>query len=143
MRTEFDSVLLDLADFRQAEDLESAAIGENRRGPVDEPVQPARGADDVETGADVEVIGVAEDDLRAHLAQLARVNRLDAALRADGHVQRGVHDAARRGQSSQPRLRGRIRFEQFKHRAEVLAQRPGYAKRQRKIFSPPYSLENA
>ena len=72
--------------------------------PIDEPVQPARGADDVQPGADVEVIGIAEDDLGAHLAQLARVNRLDAALRADGHEDRRIHDAMRRGQPAQARL---------------------------------------
>ena len=68
VRAEFDAVRFDFADFGEAEDLEAAAVGENRLFPIHEPVQPAGGADDVEPGPDVEVIGVAEDDLRAHLA---------------------------------------------------------------------------
>src|ERR1700690_2963240 len=81
-------------------------------------MQPAGGADDVEAGPDVEVIGVAEDDLRAHLEQFARVERLHAGLGADRHEHRRIHDAMRRGQFSQARPGVRIRFEQFKHRAK-------------------------
>ena len=118
VRAELDAVRLDLADGRQAEHLEAAAVGQDRPRPIDEPVQPARGADDVQPGPDVEVIGIAEDDLRAHLAQLARVNRLHAALRADGHEDRRIHDAMRRGQPAQARLGGRIGLEQLEHGGE-------------------------
>ena len=119
MRAEFDAVRFDFPDFGEAENLEAAAVGEDRPFPIHEPVQSAGGADDVESGPDVEVISVAEDDLRAHLEQFARVERLDAGLGADGHEDRRVHDAVRGGQSAQPRLGVRIRFEQFKHRAKV------------------------
>ena len=68
--------------------LKAAAVGENRLFPIHELVQSTSGADDVESGADVEMVGVAEDDLRAHLVEFARVNRLHAALRADGHEDR-------------------------------------------------------
>ena len=118
VRTELDAVLLDLADFREAENLEAAAVGQNRPVPIHELVQPAGGADDVEAGPDVQVIGVAENDLRAHLAEFARVERLDAALRADGHEHRRLDDAVRGGQSAQARFGVRIGFEQFKHRAQ-------------------------
>ena len=47
--------------------------------------------------------------------QFARVERLDAGLRADGHEHRRIHDAVRGGQSSQARFGVRIGFEQFKH----------------------------
>ena len=81
-------------------------------------MQPAGGADDVEAGPDVEVISVAEDDLRAHLQQFARVERLDAGLGADRHEHGRIHDAVRGGQFSEARPGVRIRFEQFKHRVE-------------------------
>ena len=67
MRTEFHAVRFDFADFGEAENLEAAAVGENGLVPVHEFVQPAGGADDVEAGAQIEMIGVAENDLRAHL----------------------------------------------------------------------------
>ena len=66
-------------------------------------------------GAEVEMISVAEDDLRAHLVEFARVERLDAGLRADGHEHRRLDDAVRGGQFSEARLGVRIGFEQFKH----------------------------
>ncbi len=121
VRTEFDAVRLDFPDFGEAENLEAAAVGENRLFPIHELVQAAGGADDFESGPDIEVVGVAEDDLRAHLQQFARVERLDAGLRADGHEHRRVHDAVRGGQFSEARFGRRIGFEQFKHRAAKLS----------------------
>ena len=90
---------VDLANGGQAEDLKAAAVGQDRPRPIDKPVQPAGGADDVQARAEVEVITVAEDDLGAHLAQFARVHRLDAALRADGHEDGRIHHAVGGGQS--------------------------------------------
>jgi hypothetical protein len=72
-------------------------------------------ADDVEAGTDVQVIGVAEDDLRATFDKLARIHRLDTGLRADGHIDRRVHDAVRGGQFAETRLGRRVGFEKFKH----------------------------
>ena len=118
MRAEFDAVRFDFPDFGEAEDLEAAAVGENRLFPIHEFVQPAGGADDVESGTQIEMVGVAEDDLRAHLAEFARVERLDAGLRADGHEHRRFHHAMRGGQPAKSRLCVRIGFEEFKHRAK-------------------------
>jgi hypothetical protein len=53
MRAEFNAVRLDLPDFGEAEDLEPAAVGQNRFFPIHEPVQPAGGTDDVKSGPDV------------------------------------------------------------------------------------------
>ena len=70
MRTEFDTVFLYFSDFCEAENLETATVGENRQIPIHELVQTASGADDVESGAQIEMIGVAENDLRVHLVQV-------------------------------------------------------------------------
>ena len=119
MRTKFDAVFFYFANFGEAENLEAAAVGENRLVPIHELVQAAGGADDVEAGPQVKVVGVAQEDLRAHLAQLARIKRLDAGLRADGHEHGRLNDAARRGQSSEARFGARIGFEEFKHRTKA------------------------
>jgi hypothetical protein len=50
--------------------------------------------------------------------QFARVERLDAGLRADGHEHGRVHNTMRSGQFSQTRFCLRIGFEEFKHRAK-------------------------
>ena len=104
MRTKLDAMRPDLANFGEAEHLKSAAVREDGFWPVDETVQAARRADDIHAGTDVEVVGVAEDDLRAHLVEFARIKRLHAALRAHGHKHRRLHHPMRGGQAPQPRF---------------------------------------
>jgi hypothetical protein len=55
----------DLAQFRQAEHLEPAGVGEDGTLPVHEPVQPAVRTDHFDAGTQHQVEGVAEDDLCA------------------------------------------------------------------------------
>jgi hypothetical protein len=62
---EVDAVFDDLADLGEAEDLESAAVGEDGQGPVHEAVEAAGGGQDLESGPDEEMVGVAQDDLGA------------------------------------------------------------------------------
>ena len=97
MRAEFDAVGFDFADGGKAEDLEAAGVGEDWERPIDEIVQATGGADDVHAGADVEVIGVAKDDLSTEFAKFARVDGFYAALSADGHEHRSVDDAVGSG----------------------------------------------
>ena len=52
--------------------------------------------DDVHARADRQVVGVAQQDLGAHLQQLAVVQGLDARLGAHGHEHRRFDDAMRR-----------------------------------------------
>ena len=42
VRAKLNSMLLDFADRRQAEHLEAAAVGQDGRGPINEPMQAAR-----------------------------------------------------------------------------------------------------
>ena len=118
VRTKFHAVFLHLANFCEAENLKAPAVGENRQLPIHELVQSAGSRDDFQAGPDVQVISVAEDDLRAALQKFARVHRLDAGLRADGHINRRVHDAVRGGQFAEPRFGRRVGFKKFKHRAQ-------------------------
>src|SRR5262249_7436766 len=105
MRPKFHTVRLDLSDFREAENLEPTAIRQNRQRPVHKPMQAASLADDLHPRSDIQVIRVAENDLRPHLAQLARVERFDARLRADRHEHRCFDDTARRINAPKSRLR--------------------------------------
>ena len=56
----------------EAEHLVSAAVGQDRAVPADEPVQPAAPRDELFAGTQVQVIGVAEDDSRAGVDRRAR-----------------------------------------------------------------------
>ena len=118
VRTELHAVRFNFADFGEAEDLETTAVGENGQLPVHELVQAAGGGDDVETGADVKVIGVAKNDLGAAFQQFTRVHGLDTGLGAHGHINRGIHDPVGGGQAAEPSLRLGISFEELKHPAE-------------------------
>src|SRR5271170_7772706 len=101
MRTKFHAVFFYFANFCEAENLKTAAVGENWFFPIHEFVQTAGSADYVKSGTKIQMISVAENNLRAHLVKFARVERLDAGLRADGHEHRRFDDAARRGQFSE------------------------------------------
>jgi hypothetical protein len=57
-------------------------------------VQPAELADQPVAGPEVQVVGVAEQDLRAEVAHLVGVQRLDGRLRAHRHEDGRSHLAA-------------------------------------------------
>src|ERR1700683_717193 len=64
MRTKRDALFLDLAQFVQAEDLKAAGVGKDGARPRHEAMQPTHAADGVDSGAKVEVVRIAENDLR-------------------------------------------------------------------------------
>ena len=67
MGLELHAVFIELAQLGQREHLESAAVGQYRAIPVHEAVQPARLGDQILAGAQMQMIGVGEDNLRADL----------------------------------------------------------------------------
>src|SRR4051794_9512891 len=97
MRTELDTMRLDFTYRSQAENLETAAIGQDGSGPIYKAVQTARRANDVQPGADVEMICISKNDLCPHLAQFSRVNCLHTALCADRHEYGRIHYSMRSG----------------------------------------------
>ena len=67
-------------------------------------MQAAELGDQFGAGAEVQVVGIAEEDVRTRRAHLVRVEALDARLGSDGHEGRGrdvsmggVEDAGARG----------------------------------------------
>ncbi len=110
VRAKFDPVRADFADFGKAEDLEAATVGEDRRRPIHKAMKAAGSLDDFQAGTDVEMVGVAEDDLGAHLAQFAGVEGFDAGLGADRHEDGGVDDAAGRRQPAEAGAGGGVGF---------------------------------
>ncbi len=89
---EVAALLLQLAYAREGEDLESARVSEHGAVPVDEAVESASLFKYVGAGAQVEVVGVAQDNLSSHfLLQVALQYALHAAHRAYGHEYGGFH----------------------------------------------------
>ena len=102
------ALLGELAHPREREDLEAAGVGEDRAVPAHEAVEPAGSGDHLGTGAQQQVVGVAEHHLGAELHEVARLERLHRAERAHVHEHRRVHGPVRRLEPPQPRLRTRI-----------------------------------
>ena len=104
MRPELDAMRPNFPNLRQAEHLEPAAVRQDRQIPIHEFVQVARGLNNLETRPNAQMIGVPEKDLRAHLVEFARVDRLHASLRSHRHEYRRVDRPARRRDAPQSRL---------------------------------------
>ncbi len=115
MVLEADAVLRDFAQLREGEDLVAAAVGQDGAVPVHELVQPTEMPHRLHPRPHEKMVGVAEDDLRGQLPQLARADGFHAALRADGHEGGRLDYAMICRQPPAARIRGRIASEQFKH----------------------------
>jgi len=95
VRTEADALVGDLAQLAQTEDLKAARVGQHGARPTDEAMQPAHAADSLMARPQVEVVGVAEDDLRAQLFEHVLGDGLDGAGRAHRHEDRRLDGAVR------------------------------------------------
>ena len=73
-------------------------------GPVGEGVKATRSRNDLGAWAKPEVIRVAQNDARARCGNLARRERLDTALRSDGHERRRAHFSVMRREYSRARV---------------------------------------
>jgi len=103
VRTEHDAFVGYFRYVAEAEHLIPAAVGQDRAVPRCEGMQPSGIADEIISGPQMQVIGVAEDDRRAALHQFLRRHRLHRGLRAHGHED-GRKDQAVAGlQSACPR----------------------------------------
>ncbi len=97
---EVDAIGGDFAEFGEGEDLEAAGVGEHGAAPGHEAVDAAHAGDEVVTGAEVEMVGVGEDDLRAEAGgaegfEDALLDGLDGCGGADWHEDWCFDDAVR------------------------------------------------
>ena len=104
--------VVDASEGSHAEGLVPAAVGEDGAVPTHESVQAAGVVDALDTGAKVEVIGVAEDGLGSQALDLVEGEALDGGLGGDGHEQRRLRRTVGRGNLPAPR--GAIGGDQLK-----------------------------
>jgi|GEM_PF-6048796 len=91
------AVFGEFAPVGEGKDLIPAGVGEDRAGPLHERVKPAGLFEDFGAGPEVEVVRIAEDDLRPDVRhEFARRNGLHRADGAHGHED-GRLDGAVRG----------------------------------------------
>ena len=84
-----------LRKLRETVDLKAAGVSEHGARPADEAMQSAHAADRFVSGAQVEMIGVAENDLRAERFDHVLRHGLDAARRSHRHEHRCFHGLMR------------------------------------------------
>ena len=100
--TKLHAVLADLVAPREAEYLETAAVGQDRFIPPHEGMEAACLAHEPVAGALEQVIGVRKADLRTDLRKVPREHGLDGRLCANGHITRRFDDAVRCVQPPEP-----------------------------------------
>ena len=88
MVIEVDAFFRNSSEFCEREDLESTTVGEDWAVPAHESMKSAKVFDHLQTRSQEEMIGVAENNLRAHRTKLLRGHRLNGALGANGHEDR-------------------------------------------------------
>ena len=77
----------------KTEHLVAAAVRQNRSLPIHEFVQPARRLQHVGAGAEVQMVSIAQDDLRANVvAQIPLRHRFDCSCRSNRHENRRLDD---------------------------------------------------
>ena len=111
VRAKRHSVFADAHVPGQTENLESAAVGQDRSVPTHEPMQPARGDEGLQTRSQHEVVGIGEDDLRPGGTDLLRQQRLDRGLGANRHECRGLDHSMSRGHPAAASPAGAIRWQ--------------------------------
>jgi hypothetical protein len=81
VRAEAHAFIAHLAQLRQLKNLKAAGVREQGVRPADELVQAAHAADGFVAGAQIEMVGVAENDLGAERFEHVLRNGFDGALR--------------------------------------------------------------
>ena len=121
VRLKRHAVVPDIAQLRERENLEPAAVGQDRSVPAHKTVQPTKVADQLAARPQVEMIGVAQDDLRTDLVQVCGRQRLHCALGADRHEDRRLDRAMARRQSAPPGGRGGVGLDKLERRGHARA----------------------
>jgi hypothetical protein len=95
VRTKARALLVDGPPRRHTEHLIAAAVGQDRLLPADKRVEPAAPRDQVGTGPQIEMVGVAQQDRGADRFEVAVGQAFHRALRTDRHERRRLHLAMR------------------------------------------------
>src|SRR5438067_7428264 len=119
MISKFDAVLSDLAQFRERENLISAAIRQNWSIPIHEFVQAAKMFDHIQSRPNKQVIGISKNDLRLKFMQLSRRDGFHRPLRPYRHKRRCLDYAVHCSYSPTSRFRLSILRKKLEHCASV------------------------
>ena len=100
MAAKGDAVIVQLALMGQAENLKAARIGQDGAVPAHKAVETAKLLHQFMAGAQIEMIGIGQDQLRTSLGEIARFEGLDIGQRADRGKGRHLNRAVGRVQGT-------------------------------------------
>jgi len=100
MRTERDAFFAHFSKLVEAEDLESAGVGQNRAVPRHEAVQAAESADLLYARPQIKVISIAQENLNTEFFEDVLRHGFHGSLCSNGHKDRGFDFPMRRGESA-------------------------------------------
>ena len=104
----------ELAALGQREHLEAAAVGQDGPVPRGEGVEAARTAQDVQAGPQVEVVGIAQDDLGVYVfSQVLVVDAFDRTDRSHRHEDGRLDRSVVGGDPAAAGLRGGVPGQKF------------------------------
>src|SRR5262244_1604821 len=103
MRAELHALFPNLPQIAEAEDLEPAAVGQNRAIPRDELAQPAEIEDGFVAGPAKKMVGVSENDPRVEAFEHLLRDGLDRAGGPDRHEDGRLNFAVGRCNAACPR----------------------------------------
>ena len=110
-----DAIVGNFAQRTEGEDLKAAGVSEEGARPTHEFVQTAHAADGFVAGAEIEVVGVGEEDFDAEVVgEVALVESFDGGLGANGHEDRGLDDTVRGVEEAGAGARGGALGDDFK-----------------------------
>ena len=98
-----DALLADLAERAERPDLKAAGVGEDGAVPAHKAMQTAETLNHLGAGAQPQMEGVAEQDVRTAGRDLAWREPLDRAVGTHRHKGRGLHDAVFKSDATAPR----------------------------------------
>jgi hypothetical protein len=99
---ELDAVLFDPPEALEREHLKPTGVGQHWAVPGSKPMQPAEVLDDALAGAEVQVIGIAQDDLCAGSPDISGTEPTNDGMGPNWHERWGAHFAVRQGKSPGP-----------------------------------------
>ena len=108
-RLEVHSISIGLHHVVEAEQLETARVGEHGAVVIHELLHATRLFDDIDAGTHVQVIGVRKHNLGVQLVKTARRDALDRSMRTDGH-EHGRREVAVRSLVAQRACIARLGF---------------------------------
>jgi len=107
VRLKLHALRRDLAHLREREDLKAARVSEHGPRPAHEAMDAAGAANHLMPGAQIQVVRVGEDDLRAERLHHALLHGLDGRSCTDGHKDRRLHGAVRQRENAATAARRR------------------------------------